>query len=206
MSMMTCSECENQYSDLAEKCPHCGCENPFYIPPMTGKAKNNKKGLFLGITVFVLVIILALVIIFLLVPVIKNGKIGNKPVPFTDADWGATMDEVESLQGNPDDEYEVDDGYVYQYNNCTVDGYTGITRYVFDNEGLFEVIFVIEGSQALEAYSYYEEKYQNDYGTPDFENMVGKIWYEEKANYGIASTPLGSIETMVSYGMPTGGK
>ena len=28
MAMITCEECQNSYSDRADKCPNCGCPNP----------------------------------------------------------------------------------------------------------------------------------------------------------------------------------
>ena len=67
---------------------------------------------------------------------------------------------------------------------------------------MYEVIFDITGNQAADAYSYYENKYQDDYGESDFENIVGKIWYEKKANYGVAMAPLGEGEAIMTFGKP----
>lgn len=203
MPMMTCKDCKNQYSDLVEKCPKCGSANPYYVSQvLENKSKKNKKGIYGGVIAGLVIILIAL-ICFLLIPSISGKSIvEEKPVPFSDVTWGDTMEKVKKLQGIPNDEYNSEDGYIYQYDNCTIDGFTGVTRYAFDDTGLYEVIFDITGNQAADAYSYYENKYQDDYGESDFENIVGKIWHEKKANYGVAMAPLGEGEAIMTFGKP----
>ena len=42
MAMMKCTECGNEYSDRAEKCPKCGCPNPSYEPVVS----TSKSGVW----------------------------------------------------------------------------------------------------------------------------------------------------------------
>lgn len=130
--------------------------------------------------------------------------IAARPVPFTNANWESTKDDVLSIEAkSPDDEYDTDDGdHVLQYNDCQYDGYSGLVRYCFKEGTLYKVLFVMSPFDA-DTYKHFDDQYTAKYGEPGFQNDAGKVWYQSNANIGITGIALFGGSIIVTFAVPS---
>lgn len=127
-----------------------------------------------------------------------------RPVPFTNANWESTKDDVLSIEGKtPDEEYDTDDGdHVLQFNDYQYDGYSGLVRYCFKDGTLYKVLFVTSPFDA-DTYKHFDDQYTTKYGEPGFQNEAGKVWYQSNANIGLTGIALFGGQIIVTFAVPS---
>ncbi len=128
----------------------------------------------------------------------------KKPIPFSNALWTSSRNDVINIEGRmPDEEYDTEDNYhVLQYNNCYYEDQKGLIRYSFSNEKLEKVLFIISGFDD-DVYRKYNDQFFIKYGKPEYENEVGKVWYQVGSNVGILGVKLLGGSIVITFAEPT---
>lgn len=132
-----------------------------------------------------------------------EGIFGTGPVPFSEATWSDSADDIVELYGEWNETYESTyGGPCYVYTGTEYNGLTGEARYFFDGAGVlscieFSVTFSSE-EEANSAYSEEVEQLEEKYGESDVqmsEYINGEVWYRDEGNIGISSVsvPLASM-------------
>lgn len=103
--------------------------------------------------------------------------IAVRPIPFSNANWETTKDELIEMYGNPDDEGDNQFyGHMLRYNNIENEGYTGTAKYGFENGKLTRVFFYIDGYDK-DIIEYFQNLFTTKYGEPTYHDEYGtKRW------------------------------
>ena len=128
--------------------------------------------------------------------------LATRPIPYTNANWDFSRDEIIDLEGkSPDEEYDTDYYHVLQYNNRSYEGFDGLIRYSLVDGKLVKVLFVME-RYSQNAFDHYDEIFTTKYGKPGFENEAGRVWYQSNANIGLTGWDLFGGSVVVTYTKP----
>lgn len=209
MSTIKCPECGADVSNKLSKCSSCGF-------PLKKKAPK--------ITIMVSVCIAGLAILFGCLILFKNnraisenGSIADNglfdfldsdrsahPIPFSDANWSTSAEDLVEMLGQPDEEYDNEYyGHGYVYKNVKNDGYTGEAKYFYENGSLTRVFFMIDGYDTS-AIAHFKQLFADQYGSPTYtDEYQNERWDTEVASYGVSSSRVLGGFVDIAYFAPS---
>lgn len=135
-----------------------------------------------------------------------DAMLALKPIPFSKVEWDMSPDEVKDLLNDKvDEEYDTDNTpsavHVVQYNKVEYDGYSGLVRYCFEKNKLVEVLFYVDNFNPA-MLKHFNDYFTNKYGSADFENEYGKVYYTDNSNIAVCGWDAFVPESSVSFRKP----